>query len=86
MQFEGAVVKEQGVTFAVVVVKKHVVDNTLEAQQAVRAFAGAFPGLPVVLMGQDHRGAATYYGRRDIVKFLANVPVGCIPWKRYDWN
>jgi hypothetical protein len=86
MQFEGAVVKEQGVTFAVVIVKKHVVDDVNEAQQAIRAFSGAFPGLPVVVMGQDARGKATYYGRRDIVNFLANVPVQCIPWKKYDWN
>jgi len=27
MQFEGAVIREQGVTFAVVVVKRHVVEN-----------------------------------------------------------
>lgn len=86
MQFEGAVIREQNVTFAVVVVKKHVVDSRIEADRAIRSFAGAFPGLPIVLMAQDGRGRATYYGRRDISGFLARVPLNSIPWKRYTLN
>lgn len=83
MTFEGAVVREQGVTFAVVVVKPQVVENRSEAANAIRAFQPHFPGLPVVLMGQDAWGRATYFGRSDIANFLANVPVGAIPWRRY---
>ena len=56
MTFQGAVVREQGVTFAVVIVKKHVIDSSFEAGRAVAAFQPAFPGLPVVLMVQDHQG------------------------------
>ncbi len=83
MQFQGAVIREQGVTFAVVVVKKHVVDNQTEAGQAINSFRPLFPGMPVVLMAQDHHGRATYYGRRDISKFMAGVPLRAIPWKEY---
>jgi len=86
MQIDAAVVREQGVTFAVVVVKRHVVDDPNQAQQAIRSYSGAFPGLPLVVMGQDALGGAKYYGRPDIVNFLASVPVECIPWKRYNWN
>lgn len=86
MQFEGAVVREQGVTFAVVVVKKHIVDNTSEANRAVRSFSPAFPGLPIVLMGQDSRGVPTYFGRRDIANFLASISPSQIPWRRYTIN
>ena len=86
MQFEGAVVKEQGVTFAIVVVKRHILNSRYAAQQTADAFAVAFPGLPLILMGQDARGVATYYGRKDIVNFLARVPVNAIPWQRYTWN
>jgi hypothetical protein len=86
MQFDGAVIREQNVTFAVVIVKKHVVDNRAEANDAIRAFASAFPGMPVVLMAQDSRGRATYYGRQDISRFLSNVPLRAIPWKRYTLN
>jgi hypothetical protein len=86
MQFEGAVIREQGVSFAVVVVKKHVVDNGSEAQSAIRAFSPAFPGLPVILMGQDGSGRATYFGRQDIAKFLASISPSQIPWRRYTLN
>lgn len=83
MRFEGAVVREQGVSFAIVVVKRHILDNTIQANQTARSFGSAFPDLPVVLMAQDARGSATYYGRPDITRFLARVPVGAIPWREY---
>lgn len=83
MRFQGAVIREQGLTFAVVVVKKQVIDFRNQADQALGAFQGAFPGMPVVLMAQDSRGRATYYGRQDISKYLASVPVHAIPWREY---
>jgi hypothetical protein len=83
MTIEGAVIREQGVTFAVVIVKQHVLNNTFEADRTIRAFQPAFPGLPVVLMAQDHRGVPTYYGRTDLSKFMANVPMECVPWAEY---
>jgi hypothetical protein len=86
MQCEGAVIREQNVTFAVVIVKKHIVDNRLEADRAMRAFAPAFPCLPIVLMAQDHSGQATYFGRRDLSRFMANQPLHDIPWRRFTIN
>jgi len=83
MQFEGAVIREQGISFAIVIVKRHILDSTHQANEAQGAFRPHFPGLPIVLMGQDARGRATYYGRRDIVDFMANVPIDAVPWKRY---
>ncbi len=38
MRFQGAAIKEQCVTSAVVVVKKHVIDSTGEAEKAIAAF------------------------------------------------
>jgi hypothetical protein len=86
MQFEGAVIREQGVTFAIVVVKKHVVDSPSQAQSAIRSFAPAFRGMPVVLMGQDNAGRATYFGRKDIAQFLSRITPDRIPWRRYTLN
>ncbi|HEX5736121.1 MAG TPA: hypothetical protein VF131_25055 [Blastocatellia bacterium] len=86
MTFQGAVIKEQGITFAIVVVKRHVLDSTSAANEAIRSFYPAFGGVPVVLMAQDSRGVPSYYGRRDIVNFLANVPLSAIPWKQYSLN
>ena len=83
MKFQGAVIKEQGVTFAVVIVRKSVIDNKFEADRARVNFQPLFPGTPVVLMAQDHQGRPTYYGRQDISRFLANVPLSVIPWREY---
>lgn len=83
MQFEGAVIREQGITFAVVVVKKYVVDNAVEARGAIQRFTRHFPGMPVVLMGQDASGRATYFGRQDIANFLSRISISQIPWRKY---
>ncbi len=86
MNFQGAIIKEQGVTFAVVIVKKHVIDSTFTANECICNFQPFFPSLPVVLMAQDYHGRATYYGRKDIVKFLSNIPLYAIPWKKISIN
>lgn len=83
MKFTGAVIKEKGVTFAVVVVKKSIIDNRIQSNKAVQSFQPLFPGIPVILMAQDHGGKPKYYGRRDIVRFLAGVTFQAIPWKEY---
>ncbi|HTS40416.1 MAG TPA: hypothetical protein VMH84_07740 [Xanthobacteraceae bacterium] len=85
MQVDGAVIREQGQIFAVVAVRKSVIDNRSDANRAVLSFSNVFR-LPVVLMAQDSRGRPTYYGRPDIAKFLANVSLRAIPWRRYSIN
>lgn len=87
MTFQGAVIKEQGVTFAVIVVKKHILDSSIQSRQVISSFRKFFPGLPITLMAQDLRGIATYRGeRKDIVNFLARVPLHAIPWRKYTVN
>ena len=86
MTFQGAVIREQGQVFAVVIVKKHIVDNSGTAAETIRSFQPAFPGMPVVLMVQDSRGTPTYYGRRDIARFLASISISRIPWRQFTLN
>jgi hypothetical protein len=86
MRFQGAVLREQGQTFAIVVVQRHVLDNRVTAVDAIASFAPVFPGMPVVLMAQDGSGRPTYYGRQDISRFLAGVPMRAIPWREYTIN
>jgi hypothetical protein len=84
MTFEGAVIKEQGITFAVVVVRRSTLNNPTQREEVAESFARqAFGGLPVVLMAQDGRGTPTYWGRQDLARFLSGVPLEAIPWKRY---
>lgn len=83
MQFDGALIKEQGVTFAIVVVKSHVL--TSPSKERIRAsFIPYFGHVPIILMAQNSRGIPTYDGRRDIVRFLANINPARIPWKHYN--
>lgn len=86
MKLQGAVIKEQGVTFAIVIVKQFVIQSQIEFQKAATAFSNYFPGMPIVLMAQNSRGVPTYRGRNDIVKFLANIHPSQIPWKEYRFN
>lgn len=86
LNFQGAVIREQGVTFAIVVVKKHIVDNRLEAQNLIGTLQPIFTGIPIVLMAQDYRGTPTFFGRRDIAAFMAKVPLYRIPWKRITYR
>ena len=85
MRVQGAVIREQGQTFAVVIVKPHVVQNRAEAADAIQSFTPVF-GMPVVLMAQDGRGRPTFYGRQDIARFLSGVPLSAIPWREYTIN
>jgi hypothetical protein len=85
MQVTGAVIREQGVKFAVVIVKPHVLANSTEAAEAVAGLTPAF-GVPVVLMAQDSRGRPTYFGRRDLSQFMSRVRVNAIPWRHYSIN
>lgn len=86
VKFQGAVIKEQGVKFAVVIVKSHIVQIQNEARDTIKNLSKFFPGIPVVLMAQDSRGIPTYYGRPDIAKFLSSVPIRAIPWKEYTFS
>ena len=85
MRIQGAVIREQGQTFAVIVVRPHVVQSSTAAADAIRNFTPVF-GVPVVLMAQDGRGRPTFYGRPDIAKFMASVPLHAIPWREYAIN
>ena len=82
MSFDGALIKEQGVTFAIVVVKPHVLTST-EKESIRLGFMLYFRNIPIILMAQNQKGIPTYDGRKDIVRFLANIHPSRIPWKHY---
>ncbi len=78
MKFQGALITEQRVTFAIVIVKSHVLNNSTERDQMIGFGHTAFPGVPIILYDNSK-----YYGRKDIVGFLANISPSRIPWKEY---
>ena len=83
MQFQGTLMKEQGIIFAIIKVKEQVVKNSFEAMTTRRVFQTVFTGLPIVLMAQEAGGRAIYDGRDDIVNLLSDMPAGAIPLRQY---
>jgi len=86
MTIDGAIVKEQGVTFCIVIVKQSAMSTTTQAAETREAFQTSirdFAGLPLILASQDSRGRFEYQGRTDLVSFLASIDASRIPWKRY---
>lgn len=86
IKLDGAIINEQGVTFAIVVVKKWVVDSLAESNKSIAAYSHYFPRMPIVLMSFDASRRPVYRGRPDIVKFLAKVPLSQIPLKQYTFR
>ena len=84
MDITAAFVKEQSVTFAVVMVKPYVVNSVGQAQDFMRSLRSIrdFQYIPLVLAAQNG-GQIQYRGRDDIVRFLSNVPFSALPWATY---
>lgn len=81
MRFQGALVREQGITFGIAVVKPNALHSS-ERDKLCQQF-GEMLGAPTVIMAQDSRGTPTFYGRPDIVRFLSTVSMSRIPWREY---
>ena len=80
---QAAVVKEQGITFAVVAVRQEVTNYTYRAVRMRQELQRVFKNMPIILMSMDSNGQPHYYGRRDIVNFLKSVKVSQIPWRQF---
>lgn len=77
--FEAALVREQGVTFAVIPVKDHIFMSPTQRDDAAATYSAVFDHAPVVLINSTGRT----WGRYDLVRFLGRVPPANLPWKRW---
>lgn len=81
MRITGARITEQGVSFSVIVVKPGTL-NSPGRNSVANGLPQDFPR-PVILAEQDN-GGFQYYGRTDIVDFLASLDPSQIPWEEYE--
>ncbi len=82
MSFDGALIKEQGVTFAIAVVKPSVL--TSPNKESIRIhFLTTLDSFQQYLWHKTAKVFPTYDGRRDLVKFLSHIHPSRIPWKHY---
>ena len=89
MTVDGAIVREQGQVFGIIIVKPSAISDSQTAAKTRAAFQTAladFQGMPLILATQNSRGVFSYQGRRDIVGFLASIDASRIPWKRYTYS
>lgn len=78
-QVQGTIVRDCGLTFAVMLVKEHVMDSPFERARAA-AWGSLFFRLPAILVSdRQHR----VFGRNDIVSLLEDVDVTQLPWRTY---
>lgn len=84
MTLDGAVLNEQGVTFALATVPPAFLKNPNEAEELrsnlERQF---FRGLPVLLMARDWTGMPSYYGDAECSRVMHAIHVSRIAWSRY---
>jgi len=88
MQIDGSIITEQGVTFGIIVVKSNLLSSDSSAREARDNFQsclGEFSDIPLILAAQDSRGVFEYWGKPDIVDFLASIEASRIPWKTYTY-
>lgn len=83
MKVQAAAISLQGISFAVVVVGEDLLKSPGEADMAIERFAPVFGGVPVLLMAQNEKGSPVYYGDRDLVRSMADIPIERMPWKEY---
>jgi hypothetical protein len=90
VQLEGAHLKERAkqggwIEWWVVIVQRSVLSSQNRCEQTRAALEDQL-GQPVVLMAQDARGRPTYWGRPDLVDYMAAQVLEAIPWQRFTLN
>lgn len=84
VDFRGALIREQGLTFAVVEVSPAVLDGGTEAIKSERErYQPVFRDVPIILAARGADRRVRFQGRQDIVQFLMTAGWSRIPWKRY---
>lgn len=79
--FTAALVKEQGITFAVVMAKDHVLNSQTESDMLIMAMAVSMRCPLIVLMGESNRRLRG--NRQDVVRFVANLHPSRLPWRKW---
>jgi len=83
MKIKGAIIKEQGVKFAIVETTTETLKSQPDMNEIKQIFAPLFGGIPVVFMAKNAKGTPVFVGRQDIVNFLSNADIRKIPWREF---
>jgi len=79
---DGAIIREQGLVFDVIVVNQNALNDVANRDDFVGHASPALGGISTILVAQGGRHIR-YYGRPDLVRFMRAVPPAAVPWKRF---
>ena len=80
-KFTAAKVQHQGVTFAVVTVREHVLNSQTETDNTIKAMAVAMRCPLIVLIDPSFRRVRG--NRQDVVDFVAKIDLRRLPWAEW---
>ena len=84
MNFDGALIKEQGIEFGIFITTMDIFKNQSQAGKLIKyCEERIFPIYQVVLMAQDSQGIPHYYGKQDLIRLLKVTNFNKIPFRRY---
>jgi len=83
MKIKGAIIKEQGVKFAIIETTTATLKSQTEMNTIKQKFSPLFGDIPMTFMAKNARGIPVFVGRKDIVDFLSNNDMNKIPWRKF---
>jgi hypothetical protein len=86
VQLEAAIIDNSKVTFALIPVEYSILINSTAAKDVQASYAKYFPGLPIILMSEDDLTMPTYFGRKDILKYLTDLSPSSITFEVYNFD
>ncbi|RJP14533.1 MAG: hypothetical protein C4520_21245 [Candidatus Abyssobacteria bacterium SURF_5] len=86
MKFEGAIIEEQGIKFAIVKVGKDIFEVPGRARDRMISFQSFFPDMAIVFMAAETGEVPQFYGRPDIVRLMMSKPLENIVWEQYSFD
>ncbi len=70
MQFQRAIISEEGVTYAIVTVEQETLNSKTEREGVRQLFESIYKKIPLILQTNGNNGIINYEGRTDIIDYL----------------
>ncbi|WP_238883309.1 hypothetical protein [Clostridium sp. YIM B02551] len=86
MQLEAAIINNSELTFALIPVDYSIVMDSTTAKNIQASYAKYFPGLPIILMSANDLTIPTYFGRKDILRYLTDLNPSSISFEIFNFD
>lgn len=80
-KLQAAEITLEGDNFFIAMVSTDLVKCSGEADMFIADLETRYSNAAVVLVAQDENGSPTYYGHADLIRRVAPIPIGELPWR-----